>query len=730
MKEMTAAQTPMYSTSTRRIAPRKFLLAIMLGTAMLVVAAMYLAQMHPWLGLQFAMPEQGEGLTVSRVQAGSPNAEQVAVGTRILALESASGQQLKLDRTLLLEDPDILPYPALERFMQQQDLGIHILLDGPVALTASGQRIALSVITEPWSSLTANFILHTLYALIALVISMSIWVLRPKQAATRYFAISGIAVVINELPLAIYSSRDLFLDGSWFRLLSTINHAGTMLLCASLTALFWAYPRRLTRFPLPLLLFAAAFVCWGLDWLKIGGGARNTIYLPVLISYLLGLIFARAQWKISKNRPTDRAALKWCLLAIFSGTVLLIGLVTIPPVFHLPPLVPLAAGYVGFLMIYLGLAAGLLRYRLFDIERWWFRTWLWFVAGLLVVVMDMTLVYVMRINNVYALTASLAIAGWLYFPMRQWLWSRLGRQLVVSHEGALRLLVNQLLSAKTKAEIHAAWPLLLQRSFTPLRLYAATGPVSKVSVTASGASMAIPPLGASQTGQTMEFPLDGGRLFTPEDARMAELLYDLTRNALESLGAREAGAEAERQRVLRDLHDDLGAKLLSLVYAAESDENRELAQAALQDMHGLVYTAAGKPTALGALCTNCEGEARVRLTQSNIQLHWTNTDLNHCGHQVSARGTANIARMLREATSNIIRHAQGATEVRINWQLQGNQLEVDIVDNGQSPDPQRWKSGHGTRTIRTRANDLNGTAQWTQPPQGGCHLNIRLPLPL
>lgn len=145
-----------------------------------------------------------------------------------------------------------------------------------------------------------------------------------------------------------------------------------LMVAASLVSLFWVYPRPLARFPVP--------------------------------------------------------ALKWCVLAIFLGSVLLMGLVIIPPAFGQPPLVPLLVGFAAYLILYLGIAAGLVRCRLFDIERWWFKTWLWFAGGLMVLVLDAALIMGAGLTSTYALTLSLAIAGWVYFPLRQWLWDRFGQR--------------------------------------------------------------------------------------------------------------------------------------------------------------------------------------------------------------------------------------------------------------------------------------------------------------
>jgi fluoride ion exporter CrcB/FEX len=95
----------------------------------------------------------------------------------------------------------------------------------------------------------------------ALLIGMFVLALRPADIATRLFALSGAMVTLAALSAAIYSSRELAIDGSSFRVLSALNHAGSLGFGMAMIALFLVYPRRLV--PLRALwIVPAIFVPW------------------------------------------------------------------------------------------------------------------------------------------------------------------------------------------------------------------------------------------------------------------------------------------------------------------------------------------------------------------------------------------------------------------------------------------------------------------------------------
>ena len=90
------------------------------------------------------------------------------------------------------------------------------------------------------------------------------------------------------------------------------------------------------------------------------------------------------------------------------------------------------------LLLYLGMVPLFLKHRAFDLERWWFEAWIWFLGGALVVGVDLLLIYALSLHASTALAISLVVVGWIYFPMRQWLLASLRRHttLVTCHPSA------------------------------------------------------------------------------------------------------------------------------------------------------------------------------------------------------------------------------------------------------------------------------------------------------
>ena len=711
------------------MAPRqRFLLIAVLALVAIAISAQ-VALSSPWLGLELSPHEEPEGLRVDQVHPDSPNAGVILVGSVIVGLQAADGRYIPLHGNLVMEEPDLLNYADLNLFMQRQTALDEALRSGDARFVlATGDEVPVEAIDTPWHQLSGGFAVHTFYGLIALMVAVGIWAFRPKSAATRLYGLSGAATMVNTLTLAIYGDREFVLSGEVFTMVSAINHLATLMVNASLVSLFWVYPRPLARFPVPSLMIVIALIMWALSELQVGESAQLTVYLPVVVGYVLGLCFAAAQWVASKGRPLERAALKWCVLAIFLGSVLLMGLVIIPPAFGHPPLVPLLVGFGAYLILYLGIAAGLVRYRLFDIERWWFKTWLWFAGGLLVLVLDAILIMAVGLTGTYALTLSLAIAGWLYFPLRQWLWDRFGQRSGISLNEALRELVDKLFSASTEAEVRRAWPDLLRLTFQPLNLEMpdAQDQRTAVAVSPDGVLMELPALPGDSRRASLEFASNGARLFTKEDIRVANLLYDLTGKALQALQARDAGAQKERSRIMRDLHDDLGARLLSLVYANDTGTVREVARSALKDLHGLVDATGGQPANLLEVANGCEGEIRQRLTDSGIELDWQADPLNLDNQELSARAATNIARILREAISNIIKHAD-ADRVEVTWSRDSDQLSVRVSDNGRANNSDGPGEGQGLRTMQVRAEDLGGRVDCRVLEEGGFVVELMLP---
>lgn len=189
----------------------------------------------------------------------------------------------------------------------------------------------------------------------------------------------------------------------------------------------------------------------------------------------------------------------------------------------------------------------------------------------------------------------------------------------------------------------------------------------------------------------------------------------------------EQAVSEERERIYRDLHDDVGAKLLSLVYRAATPQDADLARSALQDLRDVVSRTGAESFELDAVVADWRAECEKRLSEAGIRLDW-----RRIGEQGDLRLTQpqalNLGRILREAVSNVIRHA-GATLVRVELAHADRDLSLTIGDDGRGcADPGNGRAGRGLRNIEMRAARLGGRFRRESPAAGGCIIGVTLPL--
>jgi signal transduction histidine kinase len=193
----------------------------------------------------------------------------------------------------------------------------------------------------------------------------------------------------------------------------------------------------------------------------------------------------------------------------------------------------------------------------------------------------------------------------------------------------------------------------------------------------------------------------------------------------------EEVALKERKRIAADLHDDLGAKLLTIVHTSDNERIATLAREALEEMRLSVRGIAGKPVVLGDSVGDWRSEAMSRLSQGGIELIWNVPDeLLMSEQKISARAYVQTTRILREAVSNMIKHS-GASQCEIAIRLNDNDFEFNIVDNGKGIPMEldgRLDRGHGMSTMKTRAKQLQGQCLVESGPGMGTAIRLTLPI--
>ena len=191
--------------------------------------------------------------------------------------------------------------------------------------------------------------------------------------------------------------------------------------------------------------------------------------------------------------------------------------------------------------------------------------------------------------------------------------------------------------------------------------------------------------------------------------------------------ARLRAASEERARLLADLHDDIGAKLMTLVHAVEQPELADLARAVVQDFRDVVSRSNQDPCSLLQALGQIREETEHRLDSAGSILDWQqHADLPD--PMLDEAQVLHLFRISREAVTNALRHGH-ATHIRIRARAVGNSLLLDLTDNGPGFAAQAH-AGRGTVSMRSRAQQLAGTIDWTAGTIGGTKVVLEFPLPV
>ena len=85
----------------------------------------------------------------------------------------------------------------------------------------------------------------------------------------------------------------------------------------------------------------------------------------------------------------------------------------------------------------------------------------------------------------------------------------------------------------------------------------------------------------------------------------------------------EQGRGEERLRIAQDLHDDIGARLLTLMYKAPNDEIEEYIRHTLQDLKTLTRGLAAGNQRLSHAAAEWKADITQRLHPAGCSLHWS-----------------------------------------------------------------------------------------------------------
>jgi signal transduction histidine kinase len=198
--------------------------------------------------------------------------------------------------------------------------------------------------------------------------------------------------------------------------------------------------------------------------------------------------------------------------------------------------------------------------------------------------------------------------------------------------------------------------------------------------------------------------------------------------------------QAERDRIARDIHDDLGSKLTQLLLTGELAQIRST-------------PAAGAP-----LSQMCDGARNILATIDEVvwivnsqhdnlddfatyvckyAQHFLQPTAIRCRFDVAAELPAktlsqlirrNLFLAIKEALNNAAKHSQ-ATQLTLRIELIGSGLNVIVADNGHGFDSaQTRQERNGLMNMKLRLAEIGGVCEVTSRLGEGCQISFHVPL--
>jgi len=227
--------------------------------------------------------------------------------------------------------------------------------------------------------------------------------------------------------------------------------------------------------------------------------------------------------------------------------------------------------------------------------------------------------------------------------------------------------------------------------------------------------------------------------------QMEELARQHTEDLRAFATSVQRAQEDERQRMARELHDDLGQRLTGMklhLQALEADipqtsskTNKELKNIMSQidmmmseirriasNLRPTVLDDFGLVVALKLLCKEIQ-----KLHSLKIRFHAEAIDDPHDEYAEIA-----VYRIVQEALSNIAKHA-GASAVSVRLSRRDNAMALVVTDNGKGFAPENISqqedpgSGLGLLSMKERAELLGGSFRIDSAPHRGTTINVVIP---
>lgn len=613
------------------------------------------------------------------------------------------------------------------RFVEQQEQLHRALAARPVQLYfGDGRTLALSLAPQGVAGLGPLYWLVIGLALVLYLVTMTVLFARPGLRNCLYAAMA-LAQCGNLVYIAVQAVPGLALALPWAASDAPARTVIDLFTAAALVHATTVHPRRV---PNARAITLTAWAVAGLVALALlTGQLPQPWWWTQLTSAALGLTAIAVLGWSHRIEPHPFAIVlrRFGIATVGTWTLLTLGVAAA----QVPGLQQQIAS-VGSMVWVVFLASLMLLVPFLAKSQQLMREFA-LLAGVSTVATSLDLLFIslFSIGQTVSIALSLFFALGVYVAGRTWLVNQLRGTSVVTTERLFERLYRTVRDVERHPRTAGTQLLGLMRElFEPLESMVVERGTPHASVSRDGSTLLVPvpdlsrPSGRAEQTLVLRFSRHGRRLFTEEDSRLAERIVDQLRRAVAYDQAVERGRSEERSRIAQDLHDDIGARLLTLMYQAASPEQEDYIRHTLQDLKTLTRGLAVGGHRLSHALAEWKSDATQRLGVAQISLGW---DVQLEGEiDLTVVQWSALTRVLRELLSNAIAHAQ-ATRVDVRFTLDRDALTLSVTDDGRGHRPQDWSHGLGLGGIRKRVKQLGGEVRWREAQPQGIACVVRVP---
>jgi signal transduction histidine kinase len=194
-----------------------------------------------------------------------------------------------------------------------------------------------------------------------------------------------------------------------------------------------------------------------------------------------------------------------------------------------------------------------------------------------------------------------------------------------------------------------------------------------------------------------------------------------------------------RERLARDLHDEIGSNLASItLICSMADQPSATLETLRSDLGDIEKVAAESADSMRDMLRLIQPEPATEsqhwlgvleaLAERHLRTHQLTLALPSAPllFEPDIETRREIYLFCKEVVHNIARHAQ-ATRVTIDLSSLPSGLHLTIADNGIGFDTSQSSSGHGLGNLAARASSLNGTLSYRSVPGSGTTVHLDVP---